>query len=210
MFELMTGRPVFSTTKLSEMVDKILTEKPPLLTDVVPDAPKALAHIVKRTLRKRPANRYETGLDLAADLSVVFSGIDPDIAQDSVDRRYRSLRDLALFRDFSDSEIRETLHVVHWESCTAGTPLAAEDGVKTFFVVVAGEVAISVDGREVRTFSAGECFTHPGTAEPDTRYIAKESGSVLRIAARVIEEMPDQYARRFTRALLWSLADRLS
>jgi serine/threonine protein kinase len=210
MFELLTGRPVFTTTKLSEMVDKILAEKPPLLTDIVPDASKALAHIVKRTLRKRPANRYETGLALAADLSVVFSGIDPDIAQDSVDRRFRSLRNLALFRDFSDSEIRETLHVVHWESCPAGAAVTAEEGVKTFFVVVSGEVAISVGGREVRVFSAGDCFTHTGTAEPDTIYIAKGSASVLRVAARVIEEMPDQYARRFTRALLWSLADRLS
>lgn len=210
MFELLTGRPVFTAAKLSVLVDKILTEKPPLLTDIVPNAPKALAHILKRTLRKKGSNRYETGLDLAADLAVVFSGIDLDIGEESVDRRFRSLRKLALFREFSDSDIRETLHIVHWETCPASAAVTVEEGVKTFFVIVSGAVALSVGGHEVRIFRAGECFTHPGKFKPDTLYVAKGAVAMLRVAARVIEEMPDQYARRFTRALLYSLAERLA
>ncbi len=68
VFYLMTtGRKPFDAPDLTSIMGKVINEDPP---PIPPDeAPAPLAHIILRALRKTPDHRYQSCVDMAADLA---------------------------------------------------------------------------------------------------------------------------------------------
>jgi eukaryotic-like serine/threonine-protein kinase len=64
LFECMTGRPTFVAQHVLALLGKILLEEPPLLRELVPDAPQALEDLLKRMLAKEPSTRPAGGAAL--------------------------------------------------------------------------------------------------------------------------------------------------
>lgn len=64
LFECMTGRPTFVAQHVLALLGKILLEEPPLLRELVPDAPQALEDLLKRMLAKEPTTRPAGGAEL--------------------------------------------------------------------------------------------------------------------------------------------------
>src|SRR3954464_8532239 len=71
LYELLTGCKPFDSNTLQGLFYKILTEKPKPLRDVTPGLPSALDHIVEKAMAKDAAQRYQSALDMANDLSGV-------------------------------------------------------------------------------------------------------------------------------------------
>ena len=69
LFELLTGRPVWNGTSLSELCAQIARDECPRVTDLCPGLSLDLAAIVSRCLQKKPALRYQHVADLALSLS---------------------------------------------------------------------------------------------------------------------------------------------
>jgi serine/threonine-protein kinase len=68
LFELVTGRVPFEGEAITELVLKIVTAQPPLLTGMVPGITPALDPIIQRCLAKNRDHRYATVAELANDL----------------------------------------------------------------------------------------------------------------------------------------------
>jgi TolB-like protein len=65
LHEMATGRRPFEGTSSAELVSAILRDTPPSVTDVRPDLPSDLAHIVRRCLEKDPRHRLQTARDVS-------------------------------------------------------------------------------------------------------------------------------------------------
>jgi serine/threonine-protein kinase len=68
LFELITGRLPFEGSTATEIIDHILHQDPPPVSRYVSGVPLALDGIVKRTLEKSPAFRYQSARELYNDL----------------------------------------------------------------------------------------------------------------------------------------------
>jgi eukaryotic-like serine/threonine-protein kinase len=68
LFELLTGRCPFEADTVAMMYQKVLTEDPPSLLDVLPSAPSELNTIIQLCLRKEPDDRFQTVQELATAL----------------------------------------------------------------------------------------------------------------------------------------------
>jgi eukaryotic-like serine/threonine-protein kinase len=68
LFELLTGRCPFEAETVALMYQKVLTEDPPSLIDILPNAPSELNTIIQLCLRKDPEDRFQTVQELATAL----------------------------------------------------------------------------------------------------------------------------------------------
>ncbi|HWE36439.1 MAG TPA: protein kinase [Isosphaeraceae bacterium] len=68
LYELLTLRPPFDGQSAAELVRQIVQREPPPPRATDPKAPRDLETIVLKCLSKRPADRYATAAELAADL----------------------------------------------------------------------------------------------------------------------------------------------
>ena len=73
-YEMLTGRKPFESDYEQALVYSILNEEPRPIRELRPDAPEALAKIVRRAMAKEPRDRYQSSTDLIADLELYESG----------------------------------------------------------------------------------------------------------------------------------------
>ncbi|MDE1984456.1 MAG: serine/threonine protein kinase, partial [Gammaproteobacteria bacterium] len=76
MYELLTGKRPFYGDNLSRLVHQIIYATPPPVHRLRPDAPAVLEEIVDKALAKDVARRYQTGLELATDLTRAVRTLD--------------------------------------------------------------------------------------------------------------------------------------
>jgi tetratricopeptide (TPR) repeat protein len=74
LYELLAGRPVFSSTSLAEMLTQVIHDDPPAPRSLVPGLPVDLETIALRCLAKDPAQRYPSARALADDLGRYLDG----------------------------------------------------------------------------------------------------------------------------------------
>jgi hypothetical protein len=66
---MFTGRSAFASRDLRQMLNAIIKEQPPPLTEA--DAPEPIRRIINKGLSKAPADRYQTCAEMLADLQRV-------------------------------------------------------------------------------------------------------------------------------------------
>ena len=76
VYEMIAGSPPFRSDYQAALEYRVVNEDPPVLSDLCPDLPPGLAHIVGLCLEKDPEHRYPSMTDLLADLDVLTSGGD--------------------------------------------------------------------------------------------------------------------------------------
>jgi eukaryotic-like serine/threonine-protein kinase len=68
LFELLTGRCPFEAESVASMYQKVLTDDPPSLLDILPSAPSELNTIIQLCLRKEPDDRFQSVQELVVAL----------------------------------------------------------------------------------------------------------------------------------------------
>jgi Tol biopolymer transport system component len=74
LYEMLAGRRPFEGSHAFERMNAVLTLDPPDLAMVNEDVPEPLARVVTRLLRKSPADRFQSALDLVWALEQVSEG----------------------------------------------------------------------------------------------------------------------------------------
>jgi len=98
IYELASGVNPFEAKTVSGTLARIVDDEPSVLSSIRPQAPPELDRIVARCLRKDPADRYESTLDLVADLEQLESE-QAQLRQRAQDRSaYRPAADLGAVR----------------------------------------------------------------------------------------------------------------
>jgi len=71
-WEMFTGQLPFDAKNPLEIAEKHLTQAPPLPRSVRPELPARLEAVLLKALAKKPADRYQSGSDLASAIDAAF------------------------------------------------------------------------------------------------------------------------------------------
>ena len=214
MYELLTGRNPFMGDTLPAIIHQI-TQRPHVpLKELRADAPGILSHILDRALKKSPVDRYKTGLDLAADLSLVFDHIQLFREEISGQDKFNLVRELKFFHEFSEPEIWEVINAGNWLEFSPESEIILEGELdSSFYVIVSGEVGVRKGEREVDVLENGDCFGEMGyiaRSERTATIAARSAVSVLKIRASVLDRASPQCQLQFHKVFLRTLVERLS
>ncbi|PWT89247.1 MAG: hypothetical protein C5B55_11690 [Blastocatellia bacterium] len=72
LYEAATGRKPFTADSMVETLHKIISEPPPAITEINPNAPAELQRIIRKCLAKEPEKRYQSIRETANDLEEVI------------------------------------------------------------------------------------------------------------------------------------------
>jgi serine/threonine protein kinase len=214
MFQLLSGRPPFPLKNMLELFRAISHEPAPRIRELLPEVPGEISEVVSRLLLKNPAERYQTGGELAAELARLFDQL--KLAGRTISRRESrdSLRRLHFFDGFSDEEIDEILNVSSMATYQPGQTMITEGGVDAaFYIIALGTAEVHKGGRAIYRLEKGDCMGEIG-------FIAgvKRSGSVvaqtrvlaLKLNASAVERISEKCQLRFYKVFTDTLIYRLS
>jgi len=215
MYQFLTGSLPFKATNNYSMVFQIINVDPPPPSIFRPEIPASVDHIVKKMLQKRLEARYQTWDELAQDLVRVFNNLQTPEQPVPDTEKFNTLRRLEFFRNFSDVDLWQVLHIANWHRIAAGTALIREGETGTsFFILSSGEVRVTKSERVLSILKAGECF---GEMAYVGRRPFKRSASVssvnditvIEIKSDALNAATDGCRHQFTAAFLELLVMRL-
>ena len=212
-YELLVGKPPFRAKGISRLLYQIINDEPEPPSTYRSEIPPALEKIVLRALEKEPEKRYKTGMELAADLANIFNDLErtEDITEDQKFRRVRTLR---FFNDFSDTEVSEVIKASTWETCYPGECIISEGNMEhSFFIIVDGDVIVTKNEREISTLTKGDCFGEMGYLSGRKRtasIVAKDNIALLKINSALMERASITCQLRFNKIFLQTLIERLA
>jgi len=212
IYELLTGVSPFKADNISAIARRITREPHKPLSEYRDDIPPALVHVVDRTLKKHPAGRYQSAMDLAGDLSLIHDEIRHKVSELSNTRQFEAVSRLSFFEDFEESEILESVNSGTWEEFQPGTEIIVEGEFdENFYLLVSGKVSVIRADVQVDTLNPGATFGELGFIINQARtatIIAQEKVTVLKIRASLIERTSVNCQLRFQKAFLKNLAQR--
>ena len=216
MYQLLTGSLPFKATNNYSMVFQIINVDPPPPSIFRPEIPASIDHIVKKALQKRLEGRYPTWEEFAQDLVRVFNNLQTPEQPVPDTEKFNTLRRLDFFRNFTDVDLWQVLHISNWNRIPAGTTLIREGETGTsFFILAAGEVRVTRAERLRDVLRTGECF---GEMAYLGRRQFKRSASVtasteitaIEIKSDALNAATESCRHHFTAAFLELLVARLA
>ena len=214
MYELLTGKSPFEAKNFSRLVTKILGEEPPPIRDFRADVPDGLVDIVTKAMQKKMSDRYQTGLDLASDLSKAFEYLDRPKEDISSQEKFNSVKQLEFFQGFPDTEIWEIMRASTWQDYQDSEDIIVEGELDDcFYIIVTGTVGVMKGDTVIRTLNKGDCFGEMGyLAKTERTASIKSQGqtALLKINATVISQVSLNCQVRFLKVFLRTLIQRLS
>ena len=216
MYQLLTGSLPFKATNNYSMVFQIINVDPPPPSIFRPEIPASIDHIVKKALQKRLEGRYPTWEEFAQDLVRVFNNLQTPEQPVPDTEKFNTLRRLDFFRNFTDVDLWQVLHISNWNRIPAGTTLIREGETGTsFFILAAGEVRVTRAERLLDVLRTGECFgemaylnEQAGVRGADVT--AMGEATVIAIPTEALKRASDACRHSFDRAFLRILVERLS
>ena len=215
LYELLTGRPPFDANALGALMLAVTTKDPIPIRDVRPEIPEALALIVHKALARDLSVRYETGAQMAEALARQLDEISrPVVKEVSAEDQFKLARELSFFNDFSDAELEEVMDVGIWHHFPAGTALMEEGSkAQSFYVIASGDVAVTVQGKEISVVEKGECVGELGYLAPVERtatVLARSDVGAIEVGAALMEWASIPVQMRFNKTFQQTLIRRLA
>jgi serine/threonine protein kinase len=214
MYRLLTGHAPFQAQNLAGLCHQILNVEAPTLRSRRPDIPQELERLVMRAMHKDKLQRYQNWKDFGADLAALgrFTQNEQTLNQTE---QFTTLREMSLFRDFTDIELWEILRIGEWQKQPAQTVLMREDEMgDTFYVMVEGSVNVTKKGRLLNVIRGDDCFGEmayiSGHAMPRSATVtASTEVTVLKVSPSLLTQLSDHCQLHFNQAFLRVMADRL-
>ncbi len=159
MYRLLTGRLPYQASTQAALTYAILNTQPARPSMLRPELPELLDKIVMTSIGKDPAQRYLSWLDFGKDLSQAFATLRlvGDSLSDSA--KFNELRQMAFFEGFGDVALWEVVRIGAWKKIKPGTVIIREgDHGDSFYLLIAGEVSVTLSGTQLNTIKPGGCF----------------------------------------------------
>lgn len=211
-YEMLTGISPFKADNISAIAKRITREPHKPITEFREDIPPALVHIIDRTLKKHPAGRYQSAMDLAGDLSLIHDEIRHTASKLSGTRQFERISRLSFFDEFEEAEILEAVNTGEWQEFDPGSEIIVEGEFdENFYLLVSGKVSVCRADVEVDVLNPGATFGELGFIVNQARtatIIADDKVIVLKIRASLIDRTSVNCQLRFQKAFLKNLAER--
>ncbi|MGK0298762.1 MAG: serine/threonine protein kinase, partial [Gammaproteobacteria bacterium] len=213
MYEMLTGSHPFRAETLTTIAHNITNESIVPLTDFRQDLPEGLEYILARMMKKKNSKRYSAGLDVAADLALVFDDLDKIETQDDLRDKFESLSELGFFKGFNDAEIWGLVRASNWDNYPPGESIIKEgDSDHSFYIILAGQVTIQKSGQTLDTLKEGDCFGEMGflsSTERTASVTAKTGVSLIRVNKSTLDRADETTQLRFLKVFVDIVVDRL-
>jgi serine/threonine protein kinase len=214
-YELVTGRSPFVANTLAEIARRV-THQPHLpLREARADIPRILEQIVDRTLKKHPAGRYRTALDLVGDLTLVLENFTSRGESAVKNDKVKLLKGLPFFQAFAEKELQEIIDIGIWQEFKPGEEIISEDTeINAFYILISGNALTRRHDVELETLYPGECFGGVGLPAVGTArtlsVVAKSWVTAMMIRLPLLERTSIGCKMHVYKAMLDSALDRLS
>jgi len=216
MYKLLTGKLPFDSSNNYSMIYNIINIEPPPPSAFRPEIPPALDKIVRRAMEKETAKRYQTWEEFAGDLVEFSSHAAPTQNEIFDTEKFDTLRSLAFFRNFSDVELWEVLHISRWRKVPeAGYILRDGESGRLFYILAQGTVRVSKRGKLLSLLHRGDCFGEmahllEGDFKRSTDVIAKNDVILIEIDPDVLIHATTGCRFQFGDSFLRMLVKRLA
>lgn len=212
-YELLTGHHPFHGHDIESIEQQILGGTPLRLSRWRSDLPDIYQRIIDKALARDSRHRHRTGLDLAADIALVYDFLKLPKFSLTQQEKFHQIEDLHFFKGFPDGELWELINAAEWIRLPEGIQIMREgQSEAAFFVLIEGEVAVRRNRREIVRLHAGDCFGEMGMLARRPRsatIIAMTDVTVIKIRDTTIDRMSMNCQLRFQRQFLIALIERL-
>lgn len=216
LFQMLTGKLPFQANNNYSMIYQIINAEAPAASTFRSDIPPQLDAIVKRALQKNTADRYQTWEEISHELVAVFGNLQKPEKNIPDSEKFNALRKLIFFKNFADVELWEVLRVTTWSKHVPDHVLIKEGDVgKSFFILAAGEVKISKQGKLLNVLRTGDCFGEMAYLgkkqfQRTASVTASTDITVIEIKSESLAQATEICRHNFNGAFLEILVDRLS
>ncbi len=203
MYRLLTGRLPYQATTQAALTYAIMHTPPMRPALLRPELPPLLDKIVMTAIHKEPAGRYRSWLDFGKELSQAFTTLQPVGETLSDSAKFNELRQLAFFEGFGDVALWEVVRIGAWKKIHAGTVLIREgDHGDSFYLLIAGEVSVTLSGKQLNTVKPGGCF---GEILYFTEHVQRRTTTITAVGNATVIEIKAEALRAATDACQVSL-----
>jgi serine/threonine protein kinase len=214
MYALLARRTPYKANSLESLIYKISNLEPEPIRELNPDVPQHIADIVEKAMQKIIYNRYESAYLLARDLSNSFGRLRGVGERIDMQEKWKTLRFLAFFKDFSDDQITEVVNASEWKEFSKGDVIVTEGEQETaFYIIAKGGVEVMKDNRVVGIMKQGDCFGEIAflTHQPrNATIVARTEVSLMMVSVTLMEQASTETQLRYYRIFLENLISRLS
>lgn len=215
MFQLLTGKFPFEAGNNYGLIYQIMNVEAQPASTFRPAIPPELDAIILHAMQKDLSRRYQAWDEFAHDLVNFFSN--RVVTQEKIfdSEKFDTVRSLVFFKDFSDVELWEVLHIGVWCKVSRGTRIISEGAEgRTFFILASGEVNVLKQGRLLCQLQKGDCFGEMAHLSEHgfmrtTDVEAKTDVTLIEINADVLEKATPGCRSSFDGAFLRLLVKRL-
>jgi len=213
MYELLTGaKPFQGDTDVSTLF-KIGNEDPKSLKKHKRDVPESLERIVVRALEKDPVKRYQSGLQLASELSASFDHLRFLDEEINLEEKFNALKKIDFFKDSTSSELAEVLKATQWVKYEDTSTIITEGEIEDcFYIIIVGEVMVRKQGKPLATLKQGGCFGEMAYLGKTTRTAtiqALGNTILMKVNASVIDQTSINTQLYFYKVFSTTLIHRL-
>lgn len=214
MYQLLTGDTPFFAPHLPGLFAAIRNLPAPAVEKKRPDVPKEVGQIVAKLLAKKPVDRYQSGKDLASDLSREMERLHHHDAQATRRENRDSLRGLSFFNAFSETEVDEVLSACQLKTFTSGKLILEEGEMdNSFFILATGQAIVKKGDKPIHVLSKGDCFGEIGligNVKRTASVIAATPVLALKINASLLDNLGTGTQLRFYKTFTQTLIYRLT
>lgn len=214
MYQLLTGETPFFSPHLPGLFAAIRNQPAPLLETKRPDIPKDIGLIVAKLLAKKPADRYQSGKDLASDLTRELERMRQSDAQATRRENRDSLRGLSFFNAFTETEVDEVLSACQMKTYAPGKMILEEGEMdNSFFILAMGQAIVKKGDKPIHVLGKGDCFGEIGllgSVKRTASVVAASQILALKINASLLDNLATDSQLRFYKTFTQTLIYRLT
>ncbi len=158
LYEMLSGRQLFKASTVKDLFRTVIKIPAEPLSQARPDLPVGLSSVLSLCLEKRPSNRFQTGADLARELSPYVAPLRALEAQWPLSPGMIELARLqAGFENLSTMQVRRLLEGLPQHRYRRGEQVqlqVADEG--TVLVILEGAVRVSGPADDTRVLGIGD------------------------------------------------------
>ena len=214
MYALLARKAPYKASSLESLIYKISNLEPQPIQELNPDVDYNIIAIVEKAIQKIIYDRYDTALEMARDLSKAVGSLRDIGERIDMQEKWKTLRYLAFFKDFSDEQITEVVNASEWKEFEKGNVIVTEGEPETaFYIIAKGGVEVVKNDKVVGLMKQGDCFGEIAflTRQPrNATIMARTEVSLMSVSASLMEQASTETQIRYYRIFLENLISRLS